>query len=234
MTPNIRTFVNSFQSRLEPPVRQHLKNVYGTLMMTCGAASAGVYIDMYTRFQAGILSAIAGAALMLMLIATPDTGKNTKLRLGYLLGFGLTAGMGMGPLLEYVSIVDPAIIVTALLGTTLVFVCFSIAAMLGERGSWLFLGGPLMTLITSMSLMTLVNLFMQSSILSQVHLYIGLMAMCGFVLFDTQLIIEKRRMGSKDFVQHALELFIDFIGMFRRLLIILTQKEENNRRRRRD
>lgn len=48
--------------------------------------------------------------------------------------------------------------------------------------------------------------------------------MCGFVLFDTQLIIEKRRMGSKDFVQHALELFIDFIGMFRRLVVILTQK----------
>ncbi|XP_023947938.1 bax inhibitor 1 [Bicyclus anynana] len=234
MTPNIQTFINSFQNRLESPVRQHLKNVYGTLMMTCGAASAGVYVDMYTRFQAGILSAIAGAALMLMLIATPDNGKNTKLRLGYLLGFGLTTGMGLGPLLEYVSIIDPAIIVTALLGTTLVFVCFSIAAMLGERGSWLFLGGPLMTLIASMSLMTLANLFMQSFILSQVHIYLGLMVMCGFVLFDTQLIIEKRRMGNKDFVQHALELFIDFVGMFRRLLIILTQKEENNRRRRRD
>lgn len=53
------------------------------------------------------------------------------------------------------------------------------------------------------------------------------MLMCGFVLFDTQLIIEKRRMGSKDFVQHALELFIDFIGMFRRLVIILTQKVGN-------
>ncbi|XP_045783114.1 bax inhibitor 1 [Maniola jurtina] len=234
MTPNIQTFINSFQNRLEPPVRQHLKNVYGTLMMTCGAASVGVYVDMYTRFQAGILSTIAGAALMLMLIATPDTGKNTNLRLGYLLGFGLATGMGLGPLMEYVSIVDPAIIVTALLGTTLVFVCFSIAAMLGERGSWLFLGGPLMTLITSMSLMTLMNLFMQSFILSQIHIYLGLMAMCGFVLFDTQLIIEKRRMGSKDFVQHALELFIDFVGMFRRLLIILTQKEENNRRRKRE
>lgn len=76
----------------EPPVRQHLKNVYGTLMMTCGSALAGVYVDMYTWFQAGILSAIAGAGLMLMLIATPDTGKNTNLRLGYLLGFGLTSG----------------------------------------------------------------------------------------------------------------------------------------------
>lgn len=65
---------------------------------------------------------------------------------------------------------------------------------------------------------TLINIMLQA------HLYLGLMLMCGFVLFDTQLIIEKRRMGSKDFVQHALELFIDFIGMFRRLLIILSQK----------
>lgn len=234
MAPNIQTFINSFQNRLEPPVRQHLKNVYGTAMMTCVAASAGVYIDMYTWLQAGFLSAIIGAGLMLMLIATPDNGKNIGLRLGYLLGFGLTSGMSMGPLLEYVSVVNPQIIVTALLGTTLVFVCFSAAAMLADRGSWLFLGGTLMTLLTSMSLMTLVNLFMQSHFLYQAHIYLGLMLMCGFVLFDTQLIIEKRRMGSKDFVQHALELFIDFIGIFRRLLIILTQKEEQERRRKRE
>lgn len=233
-TPNIQSFINCFQNRLEPPVRQHLKNVYGTLMMTCASATAGVYVDIYTWFQAGFLSAIIGAGLMLMLIATPDNGKNTTQRLGYLLGFGLTSGMSMGPLLQYVAVVNPSIIITALLGTTLVFVCFSIAAMLAERGSWLFLGGTLMTLLTSMSLMSLVNLFMQSHILHQTHLYLGLMLMCGFVLFDTQLIIEKRRMGSKDFVQHALELFIDFIGMFRRLVVILTQKEEQNRRRKRE
>lgn len=62
-------------------------------MMTCVAASVGVYIDMFTRFQAGFLTTIIGVGLMLALIATPDNGKNTKLRLGYLLGFGLTSGM---------------------------------------------------------------------------------------------------------------------------------------------
>lgn len=77
-------------------------------------------------------------------------------------------GIGMGPLLEYVSVVDPSIIVTALLGTSLVFVCFSIASMLAERGSWLYLGGTLMTLLTSMSLMSLANIFMQSHFLYQV------------------------------------------------------------------
>ncbi|XP_061712359.1 bax inhibitor 1 isoform X1 [Cydia pomonella] len=234
MAPSIQTFVNSFQNRLEPPVRQHLKNVYGALTMTCASACAGVYVD-YAIFQAGLLSAIAGIGFMLMLLATPDDyGKNTNKRLGYLLGFGLTSGMGLGPLLAIVNAIDPAIIVTALLGTTLVFVCFSIAAMLAERGSWLFLGGTLGTLVSSMAIMSLFNIFMQSRILYQTHLYLGLLMMCGFVLFDTQLIIEKRRLGNKDFVQHALELFIDFIGIFRRLLIILTQKEEQDRRRKRE
>ncbi|KAJ2952719.1 hypothetical protein O0L34_g7062 [Tuta absoluta] len=234
MTPNLQTFINGFQNRLEPPVRQHLKNVYGTLMMTCASATAGVYIDMFTWFKAGLLSAILGIGLMLMLVCTPDNGKNTSQRLAYLLGFGLTSGMSMGPLMEYVSILDPSIIITALLGTTVVFVCFTVTAMLADRGSYLFLGGTLFTLLSTMSIMSLVNLFTQSSILYQAHLYLGLVLMCGFILFDTQMIIEKRRMGSKDFVQHALELFIDFIGVFRRLLIILTQKEEQNRRRKRD
>jgi hypothetical protein len=38
------------------------------------------------------------------------------------------------------------------------------------------------------------------------------------------LIIEKHHMGSRDFIMHSLDLFIDFVGVFRHLLVILTQK----------
>jgi hypothetical protein len=48
--------------------------------------------------------------------------------------------------------------------------------------------------------------------------------MAGFILFDTQAIMEKRRMGNQDYIGHSLDLFFDFITMFRKLLIILTQK----------
>lgn len=48
--------------------------------------------------------------------------------------------------------------------------------------------------------------------------------MCAFVLYDTQLIMEKRRQGDKDFIAHSVDLFIDFLGIFRRLMIILAQK----------
>ena len=52
----------------------------------------------------------------------------------------------------------------------------------------------------------------------------------GFIMYDTALIIEKRRMGETDLIMHSVLLFIDFIDVFRHLLIILTQKENEKKR----
>ena len=58
----------------------------------------------------------------------------------------------------------------------------------------------------------------------QVQLYGGLLLFCGFVLFDTQLIVEKFNLGDNDYIWHSLGLFLDFVNIFRRLLIILASK----------
>ena len=50
------------------------------------------------------------------------------------------------------------------------------------------------------------------------------MLFCGFIMWDTQMIIEKRRRGDKDFIAHSLDLFIDFVQIFRKVLILLMQK----------
>lgn len=114
------------------------------------------------------------------------------------------------------------------LGTTIIFVSFSISSLLAERGRWLYLGGTLISLLNIMVLFSFVNLFLRWSLFYQAHLYIGLFLMCGFVIYDTQLIIEKFHIGSKDFILHSLDLFVDFIGIFRYLVIILTQKVKIN------
>ena len=52
----------------------------------------------------------------------------------------------------------------------------------------------------------------------------GLLLFCGFIVWDTQMIIEKKRRGDGDFIGHSVELFIDFIQVFRKVIIILTSK----------
>ena len=58
----------------------------------------------------------------------------------------------------------------------------------------------------------------------QFELYFGLVIFCGFILFDTQLIVEKFEHGDTDYLWHSIDLFLDFVNIFRRLLIILASK----------
>jgi len=60
--------------------------------------------------------------------------------------------------------------------------------------------GTLMSILGWMMIASLLNIFFRSQLIFQANLYIGLAVFCVFVLYDTQLIIEKRRMGDEDYV----------------------------------
>jgi len=234
-TTAFRTFARSFGSRIERPVRTHSINVYACLTISMIAASVGAYVHIFTNFlSAGIFTAIGATGLLLALMYTQDNGKNHTLRLSFLVGFAFFTGLGIGPLLEYVIHVDPSIIPTAFLASTLVFTSFSLSAIFAERGKWLYLGGTLMSLLSVLMFMSLANIFLGSDLIFKGYLYLGLALMSGFVLYDTQLIMEKRRAGDKDFIAHSVDLFVDFVGVFRRLLIILAQKEQGSSKKRKD
>lgn len=52
-------------------------------------------------------------------------------------------------------------------------------------------------------------------------------------MWDTQMIIERRRRGDQDFIAHSLDLFMDFMQVFRKVIILLMQKEENRNNKKR-
>lgn len=230
---NLERFVTGLTDKLEPPVRQHLKNVYATVTIATLCAAVGGYCHLYSSFfGAGILSMFGSIASLIALYAIPHDGKNQGQRLAILGVFGFLSGCNLGPLLEVAIAVNPALIVEALLGTSVVFACFSLAALYAPRGQYLYLGGTLLSVLSTLCVLSIVNLFIGSVLLYKAYLYISLAVMCGFVMFDTQLIIEKRRLGNTDYVSHGLELFIDFLSMFRKILILLTEKESQNKRNR--
>ncbi|XP_050075458.1 bax inhibitor 1 [Anopheles maculipalpis] len=220
-------------AKLDPRLRQHLAKVYGCLAATCSVATVGSLIHLSGIWEAGLLSAIASLGLILGMVFTPDNGKNFVQRFCMLMGIGLFTGHSLGLLLQQVIYINPAIVVTALIGTTTIFGCLTASAFFAKRGKYLYLGGILMSALSTMALINLGNLFFRSYIVQDISLYLGLIVMAGFVLFDTHMIMEKHHMGSNDFIGHSLDLFYDVISIFRRLLVILAQREDNNERRKR-
>ncbi|XP_059089322.1 probable Bax inhibitor 1 isoform X1 [Tigriopus californicus] len=238
MAATLESMMNTFNSKIEAPVRTHLKSVYASLALSILSAAGGAYIHMFTNLLrgGGILFSLVGLGLAMGLHFTPDNGKNRNQRMAMLLGFAFLSGLGMGPMLDMAVRLNPAIVPNAFLLSSVIFACFSGAALFAPNGQYLALGGTLMSAMSMMFWLGLANLFFQSQLIFQVYLWGGLLLFCGFIVYDTQMIIEKRRRGDKDFIAHSLDLFIDFIQIFRKILIILMQKQgekEDNRERRR-
>lgn len=173
-------------------MRQHLTNVYACLALSTVVAGVGAYVDLVTSLSStNFIAAIVGVGLLLALTSTQDNGKNRYMRLGLLLGFSFCSGMhfsklrfiiysrnifniivclglGLGTLLDYAITINPSIIVTALISTAAIFVCFSVASLTAERGRWLYLGGTLLTFLTVLIGLSFANIFFGSQLLFQV------------------------------------------------------------------
>ena len=216
-------------------MKQHLKAVYGTMSLGLITAAIGSYLHLYSiLLSGGLISLLGTLGFTIALYSTPDNVTNRSTRLGYFLGLALCTGLSLGPLLDVVLFVNPAIITTSLFSTSFIFACFSLSTFYADHRQTLYLGGTLMSFLSVLSILSLVNIFFHSKMLFDASLYLGLFVFCGFICFDTALIIEKKRMGEDDYIGHAVLLFIDFISVFKKLLIILTQREtESDRRKRR-
>jgi FtsH-binding integral membrane protein len=183
----------------------------------------------------------------------------------------VSVGLSTGPLIETVWDMDPSIVISALLYTCVVFTCFTLSALIAPDGKYLALGGPLLSILSTMLLASIINIFVRSptfiyvsnlfcdkshsivfvaavhgkiscyrlhstfhlSMILQMQLLLGLIVMSAFVLYDTQLIMEKFRMGDKDYVWHSLTLFMDLASIFKHILVLLADKEQNSRNKKR-
>jgi len=213
-------------------VQNHLVKVYGMLGVTLLSAALGCAVHIMYNVG-GLLTMFGALGLIITLSLTPPTHDNLMKRMGFLLGIGFLQGCSIGSLVHYALEVDYTLVVTAFFGTAAVFACFTGSALFAERRSMLFLGGLLSSCASLLFFLSFINLFFWSTGLYTVHLYLGLLMFCGFIMFDTQMIIEKAFLGDRDYVKHSLELFIDFIAVFVRVLIILlrNQKKNNNNKK---
>ncbi|KFK31394.1 hypothetical protein AALP_AA6G106400 [Arabis alpina] len=105
--------------------------------------------------------------------------------------------------------------------------------MLARRREYLYLGGMLSS---GFSMLTWLknSEFASSSV--EFQLCFGLVIFVGYIVFNSQNIIEKAHCGDMDYVNHSLIFFINFVGVFIHVLIIMLKnslgKEEKRGKRR--
>jgi len=231
----LNNFLRELQfGKLEKRVKNHLTKVYTAMGLALMACAAGSYLHMASIITAGILTALGMLGGVIALVAMTPTNDNGSTRFGLLMGVSVLAGINEGPLIDMAIHLNPSLVVTAFLATALVFICFTVSALLSDDRKWLAIGGVLYSGLSWLLLFGFLNIFLQSQLLFDIKLYIGLAIFCGYILYDTQLIVEKCRSGDDDYIGHCLMLFLDFINIFRRILILLSDKEAKKDRRRRD
>lgn len=213
--------------------QEHLFQVYLSLLLCVVAASCGAATSMYLQLDSNMsMLGVLGGMGMLMWINFDAKKEEVQRRMKLLCGFGFFQGMSVAPLIQLAAYVDPSLIVTAFLGTVAIFGCFTASAMIAKRRSYLYLGGILGSAVSLMFVLSLANIFFRSVNIYLVELYGGLLIFSGYVVFDTQLILEKAEYGSKDVVGHAATLFVDFVAIFVRILIILLRNSEKKSKNR--
>ncbi|EFH44309.1 bax inhibitor-1 family protein, partial [Arabidopsis lyrata subsp. lyrata] len=226
-----------------PAVQNHLKrfcivldsrccvlDLYLTLFFALLASAFGAYLHMVWNIG-GNVTTLGFTGTMIWLRFTPYAAK--RLFLLYL--SALLKGASFGPMIMLVIDFDSSVLVTAFVGTAVVFVCFSAAAMLATRREYLYLGA---SLSCSMSILWWVkiasSIFGGSTTVVKFELYFGLLIFVGYIVVDTQMIIEKAHHGDMDYVQHSFTFFTHFASLFVRILVLnMFRKMKKGRKDRR-
>ncbi|XP_077244842.1 bax inhibitor 1-like [Tasmannia lanceolata] len=221
--------------QISPVVQNHLKKVYLTLCCALVASGVGVFLHILWNIG-GFLTTVGCMGSIIWLLSTSPYQE--RKRVGLLMATSLFEGASVGPLIDLVIQFDPRILVSAFVGTAVAFGCFSAAATVAKRREYLYLGGLLSSGLSILFWLQFASsIFGGSTAMFKFELYFGLLVFLGYMVVDTQEIIEKAHHGDLDYVKHSLTLFTDFVAVFVRILIIMTknasEKSEKEKRKRR-
>merc|ERR1712086_940704 len=182
----------------------HLKNVYGNLFLCTGVCALGMYLNAFTVLQ------------------------------GFLWTVGIMIGIGY--LTFQIAEVSPEILIQAISYTCIMFGSFSAMALFSKRRSYLFLGGIISSTLSCLfwySTLQWMFGYRMGGEFGMIYLMVGLFVACIYVIYDTQIIIERAEAGDKDVPTHTLTLFMDLFDLFVKIVQLLIKLQEDGERKKR-
>lgn len=138
--------------------------------------------------------------------------------MGCLAGIAFQMGFLVGPAMHLIVEVYPQIVLQAVLYTASAFTSFSLISLCSKRRSFLFIGGIIVSLIQGMVLYRVFGWLFGWKTYNLTYLMFGLFVGCLYIIYDTQLIVERAELGDKDVISHTMILFVDLFDLFIRIL----------------
>ncbi|KAJ3371155.1 Bax inhibitor 1 [Allomyces arbusculus] len=227
---------------LSPVARQHVTGAYTTLAWMTAITAATSY-GVLTGWLPALHPLIPFIGMMVALgifRMSSRTKDALTTRRAALAGFAALEGASLVSLLELVQLVSPRILPQAVVSTLLVFTSFSVAAMTSTRRSMIYLFGFLGSALSILAWMSFANVFMNSRLLFNGELYLGLLVFAGYVMFDTQVMLARvpalavmDRVGREHaHMDSAIELYLDLVNVFVRIAIIMAKNAAKDQVRR--
>ncbi|KIM70336.1 hypothetical protein SCLCIDRAFT_1207667 [Scleroderma citrinum Foug A] len=149
--------------------------------------------------------------------------------------FNVCQGATLSPLFFF----SPAILSRAALYTCGVVGSLSYVGATAQTEKYLYMGGPLLAGVTVVALSSLAPMTLPLglrglAIAESLSIYGGLAVFGGFVLYDTQKILQHARaaqMGliTRDPVKEAISLELDILNIFIRMVQLLARRSDNRR-----
>jgi FtsH-binding integral membrane protein len=104
-------------------------------------ATIGIYLAMSGWLNYPRLAIFASIITSIWLFSIEFNGRTQMKCLGLMSATALFTGIYLSPLINLAVNVDPQIVMTAFLLTTIIFVCFTLSALFAKKRTYLYLGG---------------------------------------------------------------------------------------------
>ena len=120
---------------------------------------------------------------------------------------------------------DPLLLPMALGASGGIFAGATAFSLFAPEGRMLSLGGPLFGGLMVLVGAGLLGMFYPHPVLQSISLYGGLALFTVYVAYDTQMVLDDYKNGEADAVQHSLQLFLNFVNIFKRVLIMFMDRD---------
>ena len=125
----------------------------------------------------------------------------------------------------YTIFFTPSSVLLAVFLTLITVLLITIYAFRSKKDYTVY-GGVLFTALNLLLICGILLIFFKIELLYVIEIYGGLLLFCAYLLYDVQLLVgdKSRKFGEDDYILAAINIYLDIIGIFIRILAIVGNK----------